>query len=205
VLGTTRKNAKLTLVHSRTLKVADDILSVCFSPDEKLLAVSTLDNAVKVFFVDSLKLFLTLYGHKLPVLSMDISYDSKLIVTSSADKNVRVWGLDFGDCHKAFFAHQDSILSVLFVPNNTEGNGHHFFSASKDKVIKYYDGDKFEQIQKLEGHHSEIWAMAIAQSGEFLVSASHDRALGFGSRRTSRSSWRRSVRRNWKISTRTHC
>lgn len=177
VLGTTRKNAKLTLVHSRTLKVADDILSVCFSPDERLLALSTLDNTVKVFFVDTLKLFLTLYGHKLPVLSMDISYDSKLIVTSSADKNVRLWGLDFGDCHKAFFAHQDSILSVLFVPHNNEGNGHHFFSASKDKVVKYYDGDKFEQIQKLEGHHGEIWAMAIAHSGEFIVSASHDKSI----------------------------
>ncbi|KAK4940154.1 beta transducin [Elasticomyces elasticus] len=177
VLGTARKNSKLTLVHSRTLKVADDILSVCFSPDERLLAVSTLDNTVKVFFVDSLKLFLSLYGHKLPVLSMDISYDSKLIVTSSADKNVRVWGLDFGDCHKAFFAHQDSILSVLFVPNNNEGNGHHFFSASKDKVIKYYDADKFEQIQKLEGHHGEIWAMAVAHSGDFLVSASHDKSI----------------------------
>lgn len=177
VLGTSRKNAKLTLVHSRTLQVTDDILSVCFSPDERLLAVSTLDNTVKVFFVDSLKLFLTLYGHKLPVLSMDISYDSKLIVTSSADKNVRVWGLDFGDCHKAFFAHQDSILSVLFVPNNNEGNGHHFFSASKDKVVKYYDGDKFEQIQKLDGHQGEIWAMAIAHSGDFLVSASHDKSI----------------------------
>lgn len=177
VLGTTRKNAKLTLVHSRTLKVADDILSVRFSPDERLLAVSTLDNTVKVFFVDTLKLFLTLYGHKLPVLSMDISYDSKLIVTSSADKNVRVWGLDFGDCHKAFFAHQDSILSVLFVPNNNEGNGHHFFSASKDRIIKYYDADKFEQIQKLDGHHGEIWAMAIAHSGDFLVSASHDKSI----------------------------
>lgn len=177
VLGTNRKNAKLTLVHSRTLKVADDILSVRFSPDERLLAISTLDSTVKVFFVDTLKLFLTLYGHKLPVLSMDISYDSKLIVTSSADKNVRVWGLDFGDCHKAFFAHQDSILSVLFVPNNNEGNGHHFFSASKDKVIKYYDADKFEQIQKLDGHHGEIWAMAIAHSGNLLVSASHDKSI----------------------------
>lgn len=177
VLGTTRKNAKLTLVPFKTLKVADDILSVRISPDERLLAVSTLDNTVKVFFLDSLKLFLTLYGHKLPVLSMDISYDSKLIVTSSADKNVRVWGLDFGDCHKAFFAHQDSILSVLFVPNNNEGNGHHFFSASKDKVIKYYDADKFEQIQKLDGHHGEIWAMAIANSGDFVVSASHDKSI----------------------------
>ena len=177
VPGTTRKNTRLTLVHTRTLKVVEDILSVCYSPDSRLLAVSTLDNTVKVFFVDTLKLFLTLYGHKLPVLDIDISYDSKLVVTCGADKNVRIWGLDFGDCHKALFAHQDSILSVNFMPNNNEGNGHHFFSASKDKTIKYYDGDKFEQIQRLDGHHGEIWATVMSHSGEFFITASHDKSI----------------------------
>lgn len=175
--GTKRSTPRFKLAHTRTLKVADDILSLRFSPDSRLLALSLLDNTVKVFFVDSLKLFLNLYGHKLPVLSMDISYDSKLIVTCSADKNVRLWGLDFGDCHKAFFAHQDSIMQVAFVPHNHDGNGHHFFSASKDNIIKYWDGDKFEQIQKLEGHHGEIWALAVSRTGEFLVSASHDKSI----------------------------
>lgn len=177
VLGTTRKTPKLTLVHTRTLKVADDILALRISPDSRLLAASTLDNTVKVFFMDSLKLYLTLYGHKLPVLSISISYDSKFLITSSADKNVRIWGLDFGDCHKTLFAHSDSILSVGFVPTNTDNNGHHFFSSSKDGTIKYFDGDKFEQVQKLTGHHSEIWAMAVANSGEFLVTASHDKSI----------------------------
>ena len=177
VLGTTRKTSKLTLVHTRTLKVADDILAVGLSPDSRLIAVSTLDNTIKVFFMDSLKLYLTLYGHKLPVLSMSISYDSKLLVSSSADKNIRIWGLDFGDCHKTFFAHNDSILSVAFVPSNEDQNGHHFFSVSKDRTIKYYDGDKFEQIQVLKGHHSEIWALAVANSGTFIATASHDKSI----------------------------
>jgi len=175
--GTKRTSPRLRLVHNRTLKVTDDILSVRFSPDSRLFAVSLLDNTVKVFFVDSLKLFLNLYGHKLPVLNMDISSDSKLIVTCSADKNVRLWGLDFGDCHKAFFAHQDSIMQVAFVPHNHDGSGHHFFSASKDRMIKYWDGDKFEQIQKLEGHHGEIWALTVSRTGDFFVSASHDKSI----------------------------
>ncbi|KAK0656153.1 WD40-repeat-containing domain protein [Cercophora newfieldiana] len=177
VLGTTRRTPKLKLIQSRILKVSDDILSLKFSPDSKLLAVSLLDSTVKVFFTDSLKLYLNLYGHKLPVLSMDISYDSKLIVTSSADKNIRIWGLDFGDCHKALFGHQDSILQVAFVPHNSDGNGHHFFSASKDRTIKYWDADKFEQIQRIHGHHGEIWALAVSHSGRFLVSASHDKSI----------------------------
>ena len=177
VAGTKRTTPRLKLVQKRALKVSDDILSLKFSPDAKLLAVALLDNTVRVFFVDTLKPFLNLYGHKLPVLSMDIAYDSKLIVTCSADKNVRLWGLDFGDCHKAFFAHQDSIMQVAFVPHNHEGNGHHFFSASKDRMIKFWDGDKFEQIQRLSGHHGEIWAIAVSRGGDFMISAGHDKSI----------------------------
>ncbi|KAI0205041.1 WD domain-containing protein [Astrocystis sublimbata] len=179
VLGTTRTTQQLKLSHTRTLKVADDILSLKFSPDARYLSVALLDSTVKVFFTDSLKLYLNLYGHKLPVLDMDISYDGKLIVTCSADKTVRIWGMDFGDCHKAIIAHQDSILQVKFLPNNREGNGHHFFSAGKDRTVKYWDGDKFEQIQRLHGHHGEIWALAISRSTEppFIVSASHDKSI----------------------------
>ena len=44
----------------------------------------------QVFFIDSLKFFLSLYGHKLPVLCMDISSDSTLLVSGSADKNIKV-------------------------------------------------------------------------------------------------------------------
>ncbi|KAK7729579.1 beta transducin [Botryosphaeria dothidea] len=176
--GTKRTTPKLKLIHARTLKVNDDILSLCFSPDSRLLAVATLDNTVKVFFVDSLKLFLNLYGHKLPVLNMSISTDSKLIATCSADKNVRLWGLDFGDCHKAFFAHTDSIMHVSFIPHPiSREENHHFFSASKDRTLKTWDGDKFEQIQKLEGHHGEIWAMAVSRTGDFVVTASHDKSI----------------------------
>lgn len=176
--GTRRTTSRLKLVQTRILKAADDVLSVCFSPDSRLLALSTLDNTVKVFFVDSLKLFLTLYGHKLPVLNMSISSDSKIIATCSADKNVRIWGLDFGDCHKAFFAHQDSVMQVLFIPHPQEQDeAHTFFSASKDSVVKTWDGDKFEQIQKLEGHHGEVWAMAVSRTGEQIITASHDKSI----------------------------
>jgi U3 small nucleolar RNA-associated protein 12 len=168
----------LKLVQTRELKVKDDILSLCYTPDSRLLAVSTLDNTVKVFFDDSLKLFLTLYGHKLPVLNMSVSSDSKIIATCSADKNVRLWGLDFGDCHRAFFAHQDSVMQVSFIPQPpSRDEAHHFFSASRDRVIKSWDGDKFEQVQKMEGHHGEIWAMVVSKTGDFIVTASHDKSL----------------------------
>ena len=133
--------------------MTDDVLSVRYSPNSKLLAVALLDSTIKVFYQDSLKFFLSLYGHKvslpyditflfiyhsqLPVLSMDISHDSKLIVTCSADKNVKIWGLDFGDCHKSIFAHEESVMQVAF-----EKDSHYFWTVGKDKMLKYWDGDK---------------------------------------------------------------
>ena len=101
-----------------TLSVVDEgACCVSCSADGRLVAVSLLDNTVKVFFTDTLKFFLSLYGHKLPVLAMDITTDSTLIATGSADRNVKIWGLDFGDCHKSLFAHDDSITGLRFLPN----------------------------------------------------------------------------------------
>ncbi|XP_056145530.1 WD repeat-containing protein 3 [Lampris incognitus] len=163
---------KLTLKHTRTLQLEEDVLCVKFSPNHRLLAVSLLDCTVKVFYTDTLKFFLSLYGHKLPVLCLDISHDSSLIVTGSADRNVKIWGLDFGDCHRSMFAHDDSVMFLQFVPKT-----HLFFTAGKDKKIKQWDADKFEHIQTLEGHHREVWCLAISPSGDHIVSSSHDKSL----------------------------
>lgn len=163
---------QLTVNNTRTLEMTDDVMCVRISPNGKLIAVALLDSTIKLFFTDTLKFFLSLYGHKLPVLSMDISSDSSLLVSGAADKNIKIWGLDFGDCHRSMFAHADSVMQVAFVHNT-----HYVFTAGKDKVIKYWDADKFEHLLTLEGHHSEVWCMALSAHGDFLVTGSHDRSL----------------------------
>lgn len=163
---------ELSIVHTRTLKMSDDVLCVKYSPDQRLVAASLLDSTVKVFFADTLKFFLSLYGHKLPVLNMDISSDSTLMVTGSADRNIKVWGLDFGDCHKSMFAHDDSVMCVQFLPGT-----HLFFSGGKDGKLKQWDGDHFQQVTTLEGHHAEVWCMAVSPDGSYVVSGSHDKSL----------------------------
>ncbi|KAJ3390991.1 hypothetical protein HDU84_006663 [Entophlyctis sp. JEL0112] len=163
---------KLTLSHTRTLKLSEDVLCVRHSHDGKLLAVSLLDCTVKVFYVDTLKFSLSLYGHSLPVLSMDISSDGTLIATGSADKSVKLWGLDFGDCHRSLRAHDDSVMAVRWVFGT-----HYLVTAGKDRNVKWWDADKFEQIMKIEGHHGEIWALAVGKYGSIVVTGSHDRSI----------------------------
>jgi len=162
---------RLSMAVKSTVTMEDDILAVAYSPDGKLLAVALLDTTVKILFADSMKFFLSLYGHRLPALCIDISTDGALLVSGSADKNVKIWGLDFGDCHKSMMAHDDNVMAVKFVPRT-----HYFFSAGKDKKIRMWDADKFKVITTIRAHHSEVWCLAISRSGDLLVSGSHDRS-----------------------------
>lgn len=78
----------LALEHARTLKLSDDVLCVRYSKhrdaSKLLVCVALLDSTVKVFFDDSLRFFLSLYGHKLPVMAMDVSDDNALLVRQRA-------------------------------------------------------------------------------------------------------------------------
>ena len=168
----TAPQRSLQIVHTKTLKLTDDILAVRCSPDGKLIAVGLLDSTIKVFYADSLKFFLSLYGHKLPVLSIDISSDSNLLVSGSADKNLKLWGLDFGDCHKSMFGHGDSVTAVRFLRGT-----HQFWSAGKDKLLKLWDGDTFEMIQVIEAHTAEVWGIAINHQGTMALTVGNDKSV----------------------------
>ncbi|XP_054741585.1 WD repeat-containing protein 3 [Anastrepha obliqua] len=162
----------LSLLHRNTLKLEETVLCVRVSPDMKYLAVGLLDATVKIFFLDTFKFYLTLYGHKLPVLCLDISYDSTLIATGSADRNIKIWGLDFGDCHRSLFAHDDSVMALQFIPKT-----HMLFSCGKDGKVKQWDADSFEKILSLPGHIGEAYNLAVSPNGKYLVTCGSDRTL----------------------------
>ncbi|XP_037039640.1 WD repeat-containing protein 3 isoform X2 [Bradysia coprophila] len=166
------KSNVLSLLHKNTLKLEETVLCVKISPNNKFIAVGLLDSTVKIFFLDSFKFYLSLYGHKLPVLCLDISSDSSIIATGSADRNVKIWGMDFGDCHRSLFAHDDSVMALQFIPNT-----HMFWTCGKDGKIKQWDGDIFEKIITLPGHIGEAYHLAVDSSGHNLVTCGSDRVI----------------------------
>ncbi|CAH2268985.1 WD repeat-containing protein 3 [Pararge aegeria] len=168
----------LSLLHIRTLELEESVTAVRVSQNNKFIAVALLDSTVKIFFIDTFKFYLSLYGHKLPVLSLDISYDSNIIATGSADRNVKIWGMDFGDCHKSIFAHNDSVTSLQFVPST-----HHFFTASKDGKVKQWDADTYDNIITLNGHAGECVGLSVGAGGLHVATCGTD----FGVRMFSRT------------------
>lgn len=63
-------------------------------------------------------------------------------------------------------------MAVQFVKKT-----HYVFSVGKDRLVKYWDADKFELLLTLEGHHADVWCLAISNRGDFLVTGSHDRSI----------------------------
>lgn len=166
------KTPQLQLTLSEEIETTDEVMGVKFTPDGKFICFSLLDSTIKICYVDSKKLFLSLYGHSLPILSFDISSDNTLLVSASADKNVKLWGLDFGDWHKSIFWHDDSITTVKFVKDT-----HYFFTGSKDNTIKYYDGDTYDEVQVFEQSFGNIWGLALSYIGDLVVSVSADSSI----------------------------
>ena len=164
------------LTHTRTLEMSDDVVAVRYShsmdPSKRMVFVSALDSTIKVFFDDTLKFFLSLYGHKLPALTVDAADDDSILASSGADKTIKIWGLDFGDTHRTLHGHEDSITDLRFVKRT-----HNFFTTSKDKTVRYWDGDRFEQILILNGHFAEVSSLSISRTGAFVLSGGMDRQI----------------------------
>uniref|UniRef100_A0A1I8B282 WD_REPEATS_REGION domain-containing protein n=1 Tax=Meloidogyne hapla TaxID=6305 RepID=A0A1I8B282_MELHA len=166
----------LSIRSKRILELQDEPLCAAISPNGKFIAFGLLDNTSRVFFMDSLKYFVSLYGHSLPIYCIDISPDNKLIITGSGDKSVRIWGLDFGDCHRSLFAHDGNVTCVQFCTNMADGEKL-FWSAGSDGKLKQWDAITFNHIQTLNAHTDQIDAIAQNFDSKILVSASRDKSL----------------------------
>ena len=54
---------------------------------------------------------------------------------------------------------------------------HALCAAGKDRLVKYWDADKFQLLLELPGHQAEVWALVVASLGDFIITAGHDRSF----------------------------
>ena len=68
--------------------------------------------------------------------------------------------------------HEDSVTDLRFVSKT-----HNFFTSSKDGTVRYWDGDRFEQILLLNGHCAEVNCLAVSRTGAFVLTGGMDRQV----------------------------
>lgn len=148
---------------------------------QKHILCALYDNTVRIYFLDSLRFKLVLYGHSMPITSMAISATAEKLVTCSLDKTIRIWGLNFGECQK-LLRFESPFTDIQFIRDTRLG-----LAASRDGRLSYWDLDSFLLISILgegnggsyfsRGHFGECTSLCISKTGRFVISVGYDKAI----------------------------
>jgi len=146
--------------------------SVAFSPDGRLLAFASGNDAVQLWDVRDAQsgwFVRMLEGHTRPVESIAFSPDGRLLASASNDKTVRLWDAPTGALLRTLEGHTGSVNSVAFSPD-----GRLLASASDDKTVRLWDVQSGRLVRTLEGHTGWVNSVAFAPDGRLLASGSDD-------------------------------
>lgn len=167
---------------SSNAKADNYIRSVSFSPDGKYLATGSEDRIVRIWNLAQKRILQVFQGHKSEIYSLTFSPDGRRLVSGSGDKTARMWDLETGSC--VFTLTIDDITiaengpvdagvtSVVFSPD-----GKFLAAGSLDTVVRIWDAETGQLLDKLKGHMDSVYSVAFSPDGRYLVSGSLDKTL----------------------------
>jgi WD40 repeat protein len=147
------------------------VTSVAFSFDSTAIISGSSDQTVRIWDAKSGEVKHTLQGHEAGVTSVALNVDGTEIVSASHDTTLRVWDATNGGIWAAkltLTGHTDSVLSAAFSVMGTIASG------SRDRTIRVWDAKTGLTLLLLEGHESDVTAVAFSPSGRDVVSGSND-------------------------------
>ena len=142
------------------------VWSVAISPDSRLIAAASNDQAVHLWSADGQKLE-PLKGHTDWVWGVAFSPDNQIIASGGEDRTVRLWTRDGRQLH-ILEGHQDAVWAVAISPDSQT-----IASGSNDGTIRLWSRNG-EALQILTGYNSPVWGIAFSPDGQLIGSTSED-------------------------------
>lgn len=148
-----------------------------FSPDDRYIVTSSLDNAsidfsVRMWDVETAEVVHIFEGHEKGVLDVEFSPDGTQILSGSEDDTVILWDATNGTMIRQFVGHADDVHAVAFSPD-----GKTIATASADATIKLWDIETGEEIVTITGHTGDVRSVVFSPDGTQLLTGSEDSTL----------------------------
>ena len=149
-----------------TIAVFEDVTSIAFSPDEKILASGSFNFWVKLWDVATQTNIVTLEGHQPTVGPVAFSLDGKILAAGSGDTTIKLWDVETRTNIATLEGHEHKIRSVVFSPD-----GKTLASGSIDSTVRLWDVESQTNTATLEGHYGWVTSVVFSPDGMTLASA----------------------------------
>lgn len=147
---------------------SDNVWSVAFSPDSRILASGSKDNTVKLWDVVTAPEVRTLKGHTEGVCSVAFSADARWLASGSHDKTIKVWNVAAGNEVRTLRGSTEPVCSVAFSPD-----GRWLASGSWDHTITLWDVASWGEVRTLTDTDA-VNGVAFSPDSRWLASADND-------------------------------
>ncbi|MCC5631922.1 AAA family ATPase [Nostoc sphaeroides CHAB 2801] len=164
--------ANSNLAQSVFAETFGGVLSLAFSPNQKLLAIGDMNSEIRLYQVGDWKQLNIFRGHTDWVSAIAFNHDGSILASGSEDQTIKLWNVITGQCLNTLQGHEQGIWSLVF-----SSDGKLLVSGSDDKTVKIWNVPNGQCLKTLQGHQNMVRAVVLNPDNKVLASGSVDKTL----------------------------